>query len=186
MDIIHPKLLYSLCRHLPCHKIEVDGRPYIERFFLFNIFGIEVVIHRILSPDPEGRTVHNHPWMWAKSLIMWGKYNEDRIDGLTNYQDLTPIEAKFILRRHSVSQTVDRFNFLHAGTFHRIYYIDYEEVWTLFWHPKWSRVWGFLTEAGFERASEDRIDKDKRPMEQWWKTAKKGKEIMEKERKTSK
>src|ERR1700684_2124229 len=76
------------------------GRDYMHRFYLwgapsmpdgsspFGEFGgvlpaatrtkgTQAFVHKIVDSDDRS-ALHNHPWEWACSLILFGGYNEDR------------------------------------------------------------------------------------------------------------
>ena len=110
-----------------------DGRPYMTRFYLlggprsmrhgwfqnFNLF-----LHCFHSSDDEGE-LHNHPWVWAASLILWGVYREERPNGyLLFWPGLV--------------------NVIKADDYHRVD-LRTDRVWSLFLAgPRIDRPWGFI------------------------------------------
>jgi hypothetical protein len=69
-------LLLKLSDHLPARHIKGEnGEPYLERYFVARAFGCELFLHRFLASDPD-RGFHNHPWRWAVSLVLSGRYVE--------------------------------------------------------------------------------------------------------------
>lgn len=183
-NLVPLKVLHWIALRRPCAVIDIDGKPYMERFHLIRIFEIEFMLHRLLAADPEGRSLHNHPWKWARSICLYGCYVEERLELPTSYIDITPLEAANFIRRYTHHISVTRRNILREATFHRITSLfcpKYAptEVWTLFWHPAWIRPWGFLSDFGFEIASEEKTDHARVDrIFPWWKRVKKGKELM--------
>src|SRR5678815_1921164 len=61
------------------------GQPYLTRWCLLGgspydtnhpWFPFNVFVHRFQASD--GTDPHNHPWGWARALILWGSYREHR------------------------------------------------------------------------------------------------------------
>jgi hypothetical protein len=152
-------LLLWITARLPARIISDDGRPYLERYFVFHGLGIRIYLHRFVGSDPE-RGWHDHPWAWAASLVLAGSYLESRRDGLRH-------------RRWG--------NVLSGDTFHRVILPTGErECWTLFVHSARDvKSWGFLAPA-WDTASMNwkpygYSGKQKDP--RWELTAPKGREI---------
>lgn len=133
------RFLYWLTGHLPCRIIcDHDGTPYLERYYLFTVFGVRAYVHRFVASDP-GRGLHDHPWPWAASLVLAGFYFEETRRGVAKVRWL---------------------NGLVGDSFHRVLLPDkagspseFEgrvkgEVcpcWTLFAHrATYVKPWGFL------------------------------------------
>lgn len=72
------QLLYRLTGHLPCRLIKLDGDPYLERYYVGQLFGVTFYLHRFVSSDSE-RHVHNHPWGWGRALVLAGSYVEESV-----------------------------------------------------------------------------------------------------------
>ena len=116
------KFLFWLTSKLPCRIISEDERPYLERDYLANFGGLVFYIHRFVGSDPD-RGLHDHPWPWAVSFILAGRYLEHNRSGV---------------------KPVNWFNFLLADSFHRVVLADNENVYTLFIHrDKKAKTWGF-------------------------------------------
>jgi hypothetical protein len=156
------KLLYRITSHLPCRIISDGTRKYLERYYLFTLFGVRFYIHRFVGSDPD-RGLHDHPWRWAGSLILSGWYWEE-----TRYG----------------THAVRWLNGLVGDTFHRVILPDgISEVWTLFFHrADKSKKWGFMREKGqlgivYEvyKYRGNELGKDG----EWWKVAPKGAECDE-------
>jgi hypothetical protein len=120
-----------------------DGKPYLERFYLFKTSRLTVMIHKFWASDPD--EPHDHPWNWA-SLVLRGCYKEHSVDGTSIYR----MPGSFIWRR--------------AGEFHRV---EVEDYWakptadgpggfttTLFCTGRRRREWGFLRGDKWLPASE--------------------------------
>ncbi len=117
------RLLYALTGRLPLRIISDDGRPYLERYYVCTVLGVRVYVHRFVGSDPD-RGLHDHPWPWARSIILSGCYIEERRDG---YRE------------------VRWWNSLQGDTFHRVILWEGQEVWTLFMHrAENAKPWGFL------------------------------------------
>lgn len=144
MNIVN-KLLYWLSGHLPCRIISDNGRPYLERYYLGTLLGVRFYIHRFVGSDPA-RGLHDHPWPWARSIVLSGWYWEETRTG---------------------TRKVRWFNKLTGDSFHRVILptrdmlvmTDYERpivgvegyesrdkpCWTLFFHSAaYTKPWGFL------------------------------------------
>lgn len=134
------KLLFKLSGSLPCRLINLDNKPYLERYYVGQLFGVMFYLHRFVSPDSE-RHVHNHPWCWGRALILAGSYIEERAI------DLSPRASE------SGAVTYERrvrfWNKVNGNTFHRVKNAA-PETWTLFIHGKRDDVkgWGFLESMG--------------------------------------
>ncbi len=134
--------------------IPIDGKPYMERYFLADIdwkffkwrFRRAIYLHCILMGDPD-RGLHNHPWAPAFSVILHGFYRELKLSrniysGLRmgNHVHFIP-SVKYVLR------TICWFNSLGKGVFHRIIMdgSTSARVWTLFIRgPATGEGWGFV------------------------------------------
>lgn len=104
------KLLYFITGYLHCRVICVNGKPYLERYYIAK----NIYIHRFVSADGD-RHVHDHPWDWAFSLILLGSYMER-----LNNDD-------------KVKRTF--FNYIPKYYFHQIILVS-SPTWTLFCHGK--------------------------------------------------
>jgi len=71
--------------------------------------------------------LHNHPYGWSVSLILWRWYSEERRVGVTNR----------VIRRIMCAGMI---NFIGANTFHRV---DTHGAWTLFLTGRKTQQWGF-------------------------------------------
>lgn len=172
------KFLYWLTGYLPCRFINDGEHDYLERYYLFTIFGWRFYIHQFVGSDPD-RGLHDHPFAKAYSLILSGWYFEQTRSG---------------------TRQVRWFNSLTGDTFHRVVLppigkLDCELVkspdgylrieadrkrqpcWTLFFHKAGNvKPWGFWRrlETGGEGVymfTPYRYDREGNQKD-WWLTAK--------------
>lgn len=118
------RLLYRLTAKLPCRLIELDSGPYLERYYLGQMFGVTFYLHRFVSSDSEEH-LHNHPWRYGAALILSGGYTEERAF------DICP----HVAGSGCLTQKVRRgwYNRVDGNTIHRI--MDaLPGTWTLFVH----------------------------------------------------
>lgn len=182
------KLLYWLSGRLPCRLIELDSGPYLERYYLGQLWGVTFYLHRFVSSDSE-RHLHNHPWGWGRSLVLAGSYLEESV------VDLCPHAgggsgALICTRR------VRWWNKVDGNWFHRISDAS-PGTWTLFFHGprvtvtyfcnKWPsdidgndphttfKGWGFLESIDGETT----IFRPSPPSHnnRWWEIAEIGKQV---------
>lgn len=135
--------LYRFTANVPTRLIKLNGRPYLERYYLGRLLGVTFYLHRFVSADSE-RHLHNHPWKWGRALVLTGRYREERVD------DVTTALGSGCLTTHRVIRFWNRVN---GRDFHRI--ADAKpNTWTLFFHGPRVQVrrgqaskpkgWGFL------------------------------------------
>ncbi|MFL9912065.1 hypothetical protein [Paraburkholderia sp. RL17-337-BIB-A] len=122
--------LFWLSGRLPCKIIHDNGQLYLERYYLFTVFGTRFYLHRFMASDPDCG-LHSHPWRWALSIILAGWYWEINSYG---------------------TERVRWFNFLVGDSFHHVVLpLDrgVNSVWTLFIHrAERAKSWGFLRDKG--------------------------------------
>ena len=163
------KLLYRLTGNMPCRLIDIEGEPYLERYYVGCFLGITVYLHRFVSADGD-RSLHDHPWKLAVSAVLCGSYHERRLVHLDTKQR-TGMLTKLI--------HVKWLNIIRGSDFHQIINAK-PETWTLFIHTKKSKGWGFLTcnravvGRGTAKVMYD-MPFDINASNEWWKTAHKGK-----------
>lgn len=125
------RVLFFLTGYLPVRLIYVDGRPYLERYWLGRCFGLTFYIHRFIHADGD-RHLHDHPWR-ALALVLSGGYTEERLRGLDEDGPLV------VIRRRSPWRPTP----LGLKSFHRIARMT-PGTWTLFIHASRQKGWGFL------------------------------------------
>lgn len=107
---------------------QTDGSLYLRRIYLLPF----LYLHRIAQADSD-RHLHNHPWKWARSLILSGGYLEAYQDGVASaWTWRTP--GKVVK--------------LGSSLYHRIALVE-PGTWTLFLTGPRTQSWGFITENGF-------------------------------------
>lgn len=163
------KLLFLLSARLPCRLIKKNGRPYLERYFLFQLLGWTFYLHRLVDGDGEDE-LHNHEWETGFSLVFSGFYVEDRVI------DLCPHAGKFgCITKPVVCRW---FNRVDGNTFHRVTSAA-KGTWTLFFHSARVTVagkpkgWGFLRSVDGETV----FKPWPHPFREWWHDAQTGQEI---------
>lgn len=156
---------------LPCRLIQRENQPYLERYFVGQLFGHTFYLHRFVGTDPD-EGCHNHPWN-ALAICLAGGYTEARMTGLCvvngwqeEYRNISP----------------GSFNRIRANDFHQIISIK-PETWTLFIHGKAQLGWGFLRRVPCAYGLESHRLRTEfhQPYKltngsQWWKAAPKGSE----------
>lgn len=137
------KILHKLTAKRPARLIKLDGAPYLERYYVGQLFGATFYLHRFIKADPR-EPLHNHPWKWGRSLILSGSYVEARVVDMTVATDSGALLDRRRVRWWSV---------VDGNTFHRIEGAE-RETWSLFFHGPRVRIksgqcsrakgWGFL------------------------------------------
>jgi hypothetical protein len=143
------KLLHKLTDRLRVKDIRVQGRPYLERYYLGTLFGVEFFIHRFRSSDPENE-VHDHPWGWAMSVILLGYYHEETLK-----------------KEAYEKKAAGRISLIRGTKFHRVHILNEQDTWTLFFHGPRTKGWGFFN----RRTNEYRVfakDANDHPDHKWW------------------
>lgn len=159
------KFLYWLTSKLPARAINGDrGEPYLERYYLFSLFGVRAYIHRFIASDPD-RGLHDHPWGWSVSWLLAGRYREIRAYRFDRRG-----------RAHGGERQLGagRINVIRGTDFHRLLVEPGKEVWTLFVHGPRVKGWGFIRDAGYIQFAKGADDY---PSRQWWHTAPRGRAL---------
>jgi len=153
-------LLVRFTKRLPCRLIDgPGGEPYLERYYLFGIFGWHAYLHHFVASDPD-RGLHDHPWRHAVSLVLAGGYRERRLER-------NRAEAERRLRPLQINR-------LRGEDFHRVLLNSGESAWTLFVHGPRAKGWGFLRGGAYKSMAQD---KDEFRHRNWWKQAPRGRAI---------
>lgn len=162
MDVVRP-ILRFLVRflRLPKRVIERDdGKPYLERWYLFGepgglkyfpegqrtprwwqrlLTGLPCAyVHRFCASDADPE-LHCHPWREATSYVLAGGYREER------YRPEVNVAGVLLRERGTFWQTFPPFsrNFVFQHTFHRVELLE-EDAWTLFVTGPKVDTWGFV------------------------------------------
>lgn len=159
-----------LLSFFPHRTIYRDTEKYLTRYYLlggartngstdhkwlpFNLF-----VHCFHSSDVP--PAHNHPWTWARSLILWGSYRETRLldSPIKLRPTLTSLDIEYWRTWLTEIYKPGDINRIDRDTYHYVELLD-DEVWTLFLVGKNVQGWGFLTENGHVRAR-DWINRNK-------------------------
>jgi quercetin dioxygenase-like cupin family protein len=114
-----------------CHLIRrgPGQAPYLFRYYLSGTpgEGSAVYLHRMVSSDPDAM-LHDHPWEESTSIIVGGRYIEQRANGAVRI--LVPGDVNIIL----------------GSDFHRVLIEPRMEAWSLFLHGPRTKTWGFMDE----------------------------------------
>lgn len=124
--------LYAITAKRPCRLIDVEGRPYLERYYLGKFFGVTFYLHRFIHGDGD-RDVHDHPWRLSVAMVLAGGYVEERVTRIS------PDGWAYKIRHLYPGKP----NIIRYRDFHRIRY-THQETWTLFCHTRRIKTWGFL------------------------------------------
>ena len=96
------------------------------------VFGVAPYLHKIHLSD-NADSLHNHPWRWAFSVILWRGYYEERLT--------SDLQVK---RRRVWPFTI---NFLRGTDYHRLDLVQGRPAWTLFVVGPRVKNWGFWDSA---------------------------------------
>ncbi|MCH9838633.1 hypothetical protein K0U83_23420 [bacterium] len=173
------KLLYRITAGLPARLINLDeGVPYLERYYVGQLFGVTFYLHRFVSSDRE-RHVHNHPWRWGRALVLSGGYDEEVPVDLCPHASPSGCVTE--------TRKVRWWNKVDGGHFHRISNAA-PGTWTLFFHGPKQRInkghcsklkgWGFL-ENVYALGLHNVTVFTPWPVQsgEWWKDAKLGRDV---------
>lgn len=137
-DLTKPssKLIRWSSKWLSGKVIWMHGRPYLTRFFLWGNGsgrGFELYLH-VLHDTDQFRHLHDHPWPWFLSIVLWGYYKQEEIVD-------PPVSSRL--------RTVRWFNlFKSEKRYHAIRELSRPNVWTLVLvPPKWEHRWGYWDEG---------------------------------------
>ena len=113
------------------------GEPYLTRYRLVITPWVRVYLHWFHSPD--GDCLHDHPWAWWVSLVLWGGYTE------AVKVSLGPLDGLSLVTRRPGSLTCHG-----RGHAHRIESLHpTRQTWTLLAVGPHVRRWGFFTNRGW-------------------------------------
>ena len=121
------ELLMILTAHMPCKTIEVNGLPYLERYYVnTDTDGVQHWLHRFLRSDSE-RHLHSHPWS-ATSVILTGWYREQypEIEVLRKAGDINRITPETLHRIVSVGVNTWTYMKVQPERLDHWYFIDDE------------------------------------------------------------
>lgn len=112
--------------------IYTDGKKYLQRTYIIKKGLLpEVFLHKFYASDSD-RHLHNHPWEWAKSLILKGSYKEEKNFGVDK-----------LIACHNPGD----FNSISKYDYHRVTLCGDQPVVTLFVAGKRTQGWGFWVDG---------------------------------------
>lgn len=117
--------------------IFVNGDKYLTRYRLINWKWFGVYLHHFHSGDGD-RALHDHPWWFAFTLILWGGYREEVLKYWSARKMKSHVKTRVL--------TPGRINFLPHWKFHRIDRI-LPDTWTLLFRFKAVKSWGFIEQV---------------------------------------
>jgi len=127
--------------------LDRDGKePYMIRYYLWRKGGegkgANLFLHKILKSD-EDEHLHDHKWPF-KTFILKGSYIEE-VYSHTEF-DKNENSKKIVTRKIPKK----RFSYISRKNthYHKLEIPNDEPTWTLFWHGKSTKSWGFLTNEG--------------------------------------
>ncbi len=165
------KFLYRLTASMPCRLIKKKDRPYMERYFVGQLFGWNFYLHRFVDCDGE-LEFHNHEWRKGFSLVLSGFYIDERVVDLS-------CSAWATSGCITEQKVVRWFNRVDCNTFHRVKSVA-SGTWTLFAHSERVKVEGRPKGWGFLYLSGDRLitfEQWPYPSTEWWHDAQLGANI---------
>ena len=149
-----PALALLLLLVWPGHTLTQGGKPYLTRWPLLGGDGVKrapwllgrsrrnIFIHWIRASD--GSALHNHPYKWCWSYLLWGSYEETRTYLYWKGTDLSRI-----------FQAGDRI-WIGPCAYHTLRLVT-PSVWSIFvTGPKHGQGWGFLVKGEFIPANSPR------------------------------
>ena len=145
------RLLHALSSLLRRRDImREDGQLYLSRFRIYGwmpgdtkSYPFSIYLHHFHTPDYDPAP-HNHPWEWARSLILTGGYVERRLEPLTG------LDTSFEVHPLTVNRISD-------DTFHVVEELLGTETWTLFIVGPKTSTWGFWVPGRGYVAWRDRL-----------------------------
>lgn len=127
---------------IPHVTIIVDGKPYLTRYYLLlrDWRWFSLYLHHFHASD-QYQQLHNHPWKWGVSFVLWGGYIEERIR-----YDLFKMLARVYDAIEIRKVSPGTFNVIKSSDFHRVELTDsVNGAWTIFAAgPRHPNEWGFL------------------------------------------
>lgn len=108
------------------------GGVYLWRVYLWQSPTYGLMLHWFNRPD-IGRHLHNHPWEWVQSTVLWGAYIEESVS-MSAVRTQTVYKAGQTWRKRGVQ-------------YHAVRVLCTPGVLTLFRHGRRVRTWGFWKEG---------------------------------------
>ncbi len=128
-------LVRNLLKLLPHKDIVKNGKLYLRRHYLSpRMWKYRVFLHLINEPDSD--VLHDHPWVWFRTFILWGGYDEI----VSTTEDV----GKCCVNEEQGSLLFRPVNFVH-----RIIRHHKGRTWSLVLAGPTVRKWGFWTPEGW-------------------------------------
>lgn len=142
------KMLFFL-KFLPSITINVNGKPYLTRYYLFgkdHNWG-NVFVHHFHTSD-QGLELHSHPWKWGLSFVFSEGYVEERAQKPDVWERIDDVVQLFARKPVKIEKRYIRsgtFNFIRSCDYHRVDLMnEIDGAWTLFITGPRTGEWGFL------------------------------------------
>lgn len=124
-----------------------QGNPYLSRVLLPRmrlpfIGSFRPMLHKFHRPDKD-KDLHNHPWSWAKSIVLTGGYFEERLTGRKLICDCGLPRCRDVYKHLTETKLVTRFNALTDKDYHRVKEVA-KDTFTLFISGPRTQDWGFM------------------------------------------
>jgi hypothetical protein len=137
------RLLQRVAGFLPARQIVLHGHLLFMRYHVCRLpGGGHVYLHHYLAPDDD-QGMHDHPWDWARSLILAGGYWETR----PKCECIVFGRGARVFTQNVLRLPGDTYK-LRGEDFHRI--TDFTEgsssSWSLFMHGPYTKGWGYAIE----------------------------------------
>ncbi len=146
--------LITQAQKTPYTHIYKNGKPYMERYWLFNPYYVgkadqeaskypwfpwNIRLHWIRQTDQD-KHMHDHPWN-ARTIILRGGYVEER-------QDIAALASgESGDKRFSIPRPAGSTARIRYGMYHRITHLQAGGAWTLFISGPYQGTWGFLVDG---------------------------------------
>ena len=118
-----------------------DGTPYLTRWVLFRLGSFALFLHKFHISD-EVRAQHDHPWSFV-SLILWPGYIEHtpgsasrKFPGMILFRPAEWLHRVELLKKAVLNRDP-------VNKFPKFKYLVERPAWTLVFHFRRRRKWGF-------------------------------------------
>lgn len=142
------KNMMDLTADMPMKLIQIDGKPYLERYFAGRYIGFDIWLHRFLSADGD-RHLHNHPFR-SESAVLCGLYREDGGSGeVWREGGKLGQWGEKIIQGNNIAWLKADTSIIDAHHWHRIVEVD-PNTWTALrvYHKGRIPYWFFIDDEG--------------------------------------
>lgn len=130
--------------------VNCEHEPYLHRWYIFETPWVTMFVHKFERSD-EDRALHDHPWSFLV-IPIWRGYIEHAEITLPRPSHLLPYTCPIARRVLPILGTRFRSSLYR----HRVELVKGKPAWSLFFHFKRTRIWGFWPTTGFM------------PWNKWW------------------